>query len=283
MRPFTYLTPTTAEQAVALLAAHGDGACVIAGGQSLLLAMKERAVRPRVLVSLGGVGELSGVRTGADGELVVGATTTYATLSRTEFPGWHRVIAEMAGDLADRPVRTMGTLGGALCSADPRYDMLALTVGTGAEVEVLSTSGSRSVPAEQFLAADTRPVLASDEIVTAVHFPSVDTYRTVVFEKFRQRTFDAAVASVLLAVGSASDGTAATRVTVGACVPRPVVAHRSAEGITRGELDPVAAGESVAAEVLGSGPGAAVVQYHRELVKALTRQTLSAAVTTVGS
>ena len=103
MRQFRYLTPATAQQASGLLREHAPQASAIAGGQSLLLAMKDRTARPQVLVSLAGIGELSGIRTSDTGELVVGATPTYAALAKAQRPGWPGVIPRIAGDLPPRP------------------------------------------------------------------------------------------------------------------------------------------------------------------------------------
>jgi len=259
VKAFTYLTPGSAEEAVGLLGQHGPQAQVIAGGQSLLLAMKTRTARPSALVSLAGVDDLAGVRLAASGELVVGATTTYAALSRAPLTGWHTEIAAVAGNLADRPVRTMGTIGGALCDAGPRYDMLTLVTGTGARLEVLGPSGVRTLSPGEFFAPGGGTTLAADEILAAIRFPAADAFTRVVFAKFRQRTFDAALASVLCA---ARPGNGGVQITVGAVRPVPVVATAA---------DP----EAVAAEVLDAAGGPPLVQYQRELVRTLTAQTLS--------
>jgi aerobic carbon-monoxide dehydrogenase medium subunit len=284
VKAFTYLTPSGPAEAVGLLREHGPDARVIAGGQSLLLAMKERSARPPVLVSLAGVRELSGIRTEGD-ELVVGATTTYAQLSRAVLPGWHAEIAAIAGNLADRPVRTMGTIGGALCAADPRFDMLTLVAGAGAGLEVLSPEGVRTVDAAGFLAGDGR--LEAGEILTAVRFPGVAAYDAVAFEKFRQRTFDAALASVLCAVRTESDGRLADlRITVGAATPVPVLATRTSAALIGGpasDVDVENVARRVVEESLGDRGDAPPVQYSRELVSALTRRALTRALTTARS
>jgi carbon-monoxide dehydrogenase medium subunit len=281
VKAFTYLTPSGPAEAVGLLREHGPDARVIAGGQSLLLAMKDRSARPPVLVSLAGVRELSGIRTEGD-ELVVGATTTYAQLSRAALPGWHAEIAAIAGNLADRPVRTMGTIGGALCAADPRFDMLTLVTGAGAQLEVLSAEGVRTVDAAGFLAGDGR--LGAGEILTAVRFPGVAAYDVVVFEKFRQRTFDAAVASVLCAARTEADGSRADlRITVGAATPVPVVATRASAalvGSPASAVDVEDVARRVVEDSLGDRGDAPPVQYSRELVSALTRRALTRALTT---
>ena len=272
MKPFAYLTPSTPAEAVGLLGQHGPQAQVIAGGQSLLLAMKTRTARPAVLVSLAGVADLSGARLAESGELVVGATTTYAALTRTPFSGWHARIAAMAGNLADRPVRTMGTIGGALCAADPRYDMLPLISGAGARLEVLAPSGVRTLAPEEFFVSGGGTSLGPDEILAAIRFPSAATFSGFVFEKFRQRTFDAALASVLCAVRTEGGRLTGIRIAVGAVCPVPVLASEVAaelNGSLAAEVDPAAAAAQIAANVLGDDGGTPLVQYQRELVRAL--------------
>lgn len=272
MKAFSYLTPGTAAEAVGLLGQHGPQAQVIAGGQTLLLAMKTRTARPAVLVSLAGVDGLSGVWLADTGELVVGATTTYAALTRAPLTGWHTEIAAIAGNLADRPVRTMGTIGGALCAAEPRYDMLPLVAGTGARLEVLASAGVRTLAPEEFFAPGGGTTLAPGEILAAIRFPAADAFTRVAFEKFRQRTFDAALASVLCAVRTDAAGRAEARIAVGAVRPVPVLASADVDA------DPEAEAARVAAEVLGTDGGTELVQYQRELVRALTARTLSTVV-----
>lgn len=283
MKAFTYLTPGSAAEAVSLLGEHGPQAQVIAGGQSLLLAMKTRTARPAVLVSLAGIGDLSGVRLADSGELVVGATTSYAALTRARLDGWHAEIAAVAGNLADRPVRTMGTIGGALCAADPRFDMLPLITGTRARLEVLGPPGVRTLTPEEFFAPGGGITLGPDEILAAIRFPAADAFSRVAFEKFRPRTFDAALASVLCAVRTGPGGDLEdVRIAAGAVTPVPVLAHQAAAELTgspAASLDAGAAGARVAAEVLGEGGGTPLVQYQRELVRALAARALRAVLT----
>ena len=193
----------------------------------------------------------------------MGATTTYAQLSRADLRGWHAEIAAIAGNLADRPVRTMGTIGGALCAADPRFDMLTLVTGVGARLEVLSFDGGRMVDPTEFLAGDGR--LEPGEILTAVRFPAVATFDVVVFEKFRQRTFDAALASVLCAVRTDGEGRLTElRLTVGAATPVPVVAAQTCAavlGTPAADLDVADVAARVVEESFGGRGDAPAVQY----------------------
>jgi carbon-monoxide dehydrogenase medium subunit len=231
-------------------------------------------------VSLAGIAGLSGVRLAASGELVIGATTTYAALTRAPLSGWHVQIAAMAGNLADRPVRTMGTIGGALCAADPRYDMLPLISGAGARLEVLSPSGVRTLTPEEFFVPGGGTSLGPDEILAAIRFPPAAAFSGFVFEKFRQRTFDAALASVLCAVRTDAGHLADIRIAVGAVCPVPVLARELAaelSGCAVTEVDPAAAAVQVAASVLGDDGGTPLVQYQRELVRTLASRALSTA------
>jgi carbon-monoxide dehydrogenase medium subunit len=277
--PFSFHTPTAVEDAARLLVEHGDRAAVIAGGQTLLLALKERQVRPEHLVSLTGIPELGGLSTGPDGELVVGATTTYAALATAALPGWQAEIARVAGDLADRPVRNLGTIGGALCAADPRFDMLTLAVGTGARLDLVGPDGVRTTPAEEFFEPEGGHRLQAGELLVAVRFPGPDAYTRVRFRKFRHRTFDAALASVLLAVRAEDGRLTDVRLTAGAVRPAPVLAERAMARLSEAEPGAVD-GDEVASlvvdEVLGDRGDRPLVEYQRELIRSLTCEVLAA-------
>jgi aerobic carbon-monoxide dehydrogenase medium subunit len=283
VKPFTYLTPASSGEAVGLLSEHGPRAQVIAGGQTLLLAMKTRTARPSVLVSLAGVAGLAGIAHDPSGDLVVGATTTYAALASARLTGWHTEIAAIAGDLADRPVRTMGTIGGALCAAESRYDMLTLVSGTGARLDVLGPAGARTLDPDEFFAPGGGTTLSQDEILVAVRFPAADRFTGVSFAKFRQRTFDAALTSVLCAVRTGTAGRLeAARIAVGAVCPVPVLVADVATalaGAVASDIDPDAVAAQVAAAVLGAAGGTPLVQYQRELVRTLTGRALRTALT----
>jgi carbon-monoxide dehydrogenase medium subunit len=258
VKPFTFLAPRGLDEAVAMLGEHGPDARVIAGGQSLLLAMKERLARPSALVSVAGVAGLRDWTYSESGQLDIGAATTYAELAEAALRGWHAEIAAVAGNLADRPVRTMGTLGGALCQADPRFDMPALAVGVGAEVDTVSADGVRTRSADELFRPEGGTVLGPGEILTRVRYPAADAYRAVAFEKFRYRQFDAALVSVVCAVRP--DGS--LRLAVGAVRPRPVLVSAT---------DPA----GIADEVLPAAEATTRLRaYQRELIAVLARRAI---------
>ncbi|GAA1142272.1 FAD binding domain-containing protein [Nocardioides aquiterrae] len=285
MKPFDYLTPAHVDEAVGLLADRGDTARVIAGGQSLLLAMKQRDATPRALVAVGRIPALSGWSAEAAGRLSIGAATSYATLERAELPGWHAEIAAVAGNLADRPVRTMGTIGGALCQADPRFDMPTVAVGVDAELELLSVEGGRRVPAAAFFDPAGGARCGATELLTTLSVPGLERFTGAAFQKFRVRTFDAALASVLCAARVDEAGRLEElRVVVGAVAPAPLVVEGVAADLAGAEaasLDTVGAGRAVAEEAVPLGPSASDLRrYQRELVAVLARDAIRRATET---
>jgi carbon-monoxide dehydrogenase medium subunit len=162
--------------------------------------------------------------------------------------------------------------------------MLTLVTGVGARLQVLSSDGVSVLDADGFFSVDGGIRLGAAEILTAVRFPGVAAFDAVVFEKFRQRTFDAAVASVLCAVRSGPDGTLADlRLTVGAATPVPVQAVQTCAallGRPAAGVDVAAVAAAVVEESLvgrGDSPSA---RYARELVSALTRRALTRALST---
>jgi carbon-monoxide dehydrogenase medium subunit len=280
VRPLTFLEPETVEAAVLLLGEHAPGAQPIAGGQSLLLDLKARVVGPSYLVSLAKIGELKGVREADGGELEIGATTTYVDLMRAELDSWHAEISRVAGDLADRSVRNMGTVGGALCQADLAFDLPVLAVGVDAAVLVATASGGRSIPADDFFRPGGGTVREANHLVTAVRFPARSRFTAVAFEKFRYRVFDAALVSVLVAVRVDDVGCVEeARIAVGGVLPRPTLVSAAASrlvGTEVGEVSVADLGALVRDEIFaGVDCAARSAAYQRELLPVLVDRALA--------
>ncbi|MDQ1667537.1 MAG: aerobic carbon-monoxide dehydrogenase medium subunit [Actinomycetota bacterium] len=283
MKAFTFHAPQALADAVTLLGQHGAEARPIAGGQSLLLAMKERAATPSVLVSLSGVADLRGWHQDGDG-LHIGSGTTYAALAGSTFPTWQQEIATVAGNLADRPVRTMGTIGGALCQAEPRFDMPALALGLDATMALVSASGVRTLPASEFFRPEGGTVLQAGEILSRVSFPPAARFSGVAFEKFRVRVFDAALVSAVCAVRVGVPAEA--RLVVGGVRPTPVevpgVAAELAADLDG--ADPAELGRRCADEVLPAAEATtSLARYQRELVAVVARDAVIRALATARS
>lgn len=163
-----YSAPASLGDALALLQGAGDDTLCIAGGMSLMQAIKARTVKPRHLIDLNGVAELAGVRVGADG-VAIGAMTRYVDIAREQkLHGAYQALCDAAAHVGDRQVRNRGTLGGSLCwnylAACSPPTCLAL----GATLELASASGRRTVAIDDFLGTPLETSRRPDEVLVAV-------------------------------------------------------------------------------------------------------------------
>src|SRR6187397_995336 len=182
---FEYARPSTVEEAIALLAKHGDDAKVLAGGHSLIPAMKLRLARPRIVIDIARIANLSEIRE-SGGRIAIGALATHravetSALLNSKCP----VLSEAASVIGDVQVRNKGTIGGSLVHADPAADYPAAILALDAEVEVAGPGGRRTIRAADFFVDLLQTSLAADEILIEVRVPA--TARTVAYVKTEQK------------------------------------------------------------------------------------------------
>jgi len=181
---FDYTKPGSVDEAVRALAGGGDDAKVIAGGQSLLPLLRLRLAFPELLVDVGGLGELRGVRD--EGEtLWIGALTTLDEAARDPVIGQHcGLLSEAAALIADPAVRHRGTVCGALAHADPAGDLPAVAVALDATLIARGPGGERTIGAGEFFLDYLTTALAPDEILTGVRVPKLGPRWGYHYEKF---------------------------------------------------------------------------------------------------
>jgi carbon-monoxide dehydrogenase medium subunit len=192
MYAFEYQRPANAGAAAA--AATGD-ARYLAGGQSLVQAMKLRLSSAEKLVDLGGCADLRGIQVGG-GQVVIGAMTRHAEVAasadvRKVLPA----LAELAGGIGDQQVRNMGTIGGSLANADPAACYPAAVVGLGATI----TTNKRTIAADSFFTGIYSTALGDGELITSVSFP-VPTRAAYI--KFKQPASRFALVGVFVSQGA---------------------------------------------------------------------------------
>ncbi len=164
---FDYHRPSSVQEAVSLLQANPD-AKVLAGGHSLLPAMKLRLAQPAALVDIGRIPGLSGVSL-ADGRLRIGPLTTHAELASSELVRQHcPLLAEAAGVIGDRQVRHRGTIGGNLVHADPASDLPAVVVALDGVLHLTGPGGERQVSAADFFVDLLTTDIQPGELLTAI-------------------------------------------------------------------------------------------------------------------
>jgi aerobic carbon-monoxide dehydrogenase medium subunit len=202
-----YLNPTSVDETLDLLARHGDEAKVVAGGQSLLILMREGLVRPQTLVGLSGVDPLRALE--IDGGARIGAMVTHATIEHDERIArrWPLLAAAEAA-VSTMQVRNRGTLGGNVAHAFPTADPPGALIASDARVHLAAKgSGERTVPAEEFFVGLLETAAQPGELVTAIELPEQPQGARTAYLKFAIRPLDFAIVGVAVRLVLADDGT----------------------------------------------------------------------------
>ncbi|HEX9467587.1 MAG TPA: xanthine dehydrogenase family protein subunit M [Acidimicrobiia bacterium] len=203
---FSYVRADSVDDAIALLAEHGDDAKLLAGGHSLLPLMKLRLATPSVLIDVGRLAELSYVRE-EDGEVAIGGLTRHHDVATSSLLHEHvPILSAAAGEVGDPQVRHRGTFGGSLAHGDPASDLPAVLLALSGTVVATGPSGERRIAANDFFRGFLETALEPHEIITEVRVPKMGGAGWA-FEKFNRRAQDWAIVGVA-AVGGASPAVA---------------------------------------------------------------------------
>jgi aerobic carbon-monoxide dehydrogenase medium subunit len=262
--PFDYVAAESATHAVDLLDSFGDDAKLLAGGHSLLPMMKLRLATPAVLIDVGRLTELIGIRADGD-ELVIGAATPHATVAasdlvRADAP----LLAHSAAQVGDPQIRHRGTIGGSLAHADPAADLPMALVALGGRVDLLGPGGTRTVAADDFFTGFFETSLEPGELIASVRVPR-SPGAAWGYQKFVRRANDWAI------VGAATiDG----RIALANMGPTPLRARTAEQALAGG----ASAAEAAELAAEGTEPGEDVHadrDYRRHLARVLTRRALT--------
>jgi carbon-monoxide dehydrogenase medium subunit len=237
---FDYHPAKTVDEALALLQQYGDGAKILAGGHSLLPTMKLRLAQPGHLVDIGRISGLSYVRE-ENGAVAVGAMTTYTTLERNELIGrYFAMLPEGIAVIGDPQVRNRGTIGGSIAHADPAADMPGMVLALKADILVQSSSGVRTIKADDFFVGLFETALQPGEIVTEIRFPIPSGRTGSAYIKLENKASHYAVAGCAAVVSLDTDGTctSASVVITGASV-KPTRANTVESTLVGKKLDEV--------------------------------------------
>jgi len=271
-----YTRPSTVDDAVAALA--DEDAKVLAGGQSLIPLLRLRMSAPSVLVDLGGLAELRGVREDGDA-LVIGAMTTHATVLRDPLVARYApLLAQATATVADRQVRHLGTIGGSLAHADPAGDLPAVSLALDATMEVVGASGARSVPAAEFFVDYLTTALAPGEVLTAVRVPRRDGWASH-YEKFNRVAQGWALVGVATMVRRDNGAIAEARVALTNMASTPMRASATEAALAGANADPAAVAAAAAQAADGTSPAddlSASAGYRTHLARVLTERAVLA-------
>ncbi len=223
MTPFTYLEPSSLDETLEILARHGDEAKLIAGGTGLINLMKQRLVRPSVVIGLRALKPLAGIV--ADEGLRIGALATLESLETSaDVQRLAPLLAAVCRHVATVRVRSMATLGGAMAHADPNLDTPPALIALDGQIVARSQRGQRQIPVDRFFTGYFETVLEPDEIVTEILLPGQPTGGGTAFLKFLPATQDdyATVSVAVRIVLDAAGTIAEARVALGAAAMVPV-------------------------------------------------------------
>jgi aerobic carbon-monoxide dehydrogenase medium subunit len=278
---FGYQTARSVEEALDLLSKYGEEAKLLAGGHSLIPAMKLRLAAPRYLIDIGQVPGLSGVR--VDGQtLVIGALTVHADVASSELvrqrlPG----LADAASVIGDVQVRNRGTIGGSVAHADPAADFPVILTALNASFVLQSPSGRRAIPAENFFVDFYTTALKPNEVLTEIRVPLLSSGAGTAYAKLPHPASGYVVVSAgVLLVRDSSGRCASARVALGGLGGRPFRPAATEAALQRQPLTPevIAAAAAKAAE--GADPDGdtyASAEYKRHMVTVYARKAISTA------
>ncbi len=190
---FTYQRAGSVEEALSLVAGHGDDAKFLAGGHSLLPLMKLRLAAPEVIIDLGGLHDLSYV-SDEGSYIAIGALTRHHDVEHSEVLGREvPLLAHAAGQVGDPQIRHRGTIGGSVAHADPASDLPAVLLALDATLVARGPGGSREIGIGEFFQGLFETSLEPDELLTEIRVPKPASASAWSFQKFTQRAIDWAI------------------------------------------------------------------------------------------
>jgi aerobic carbon-monoxide dehydrogenase medium subunit len=277
---FDYVAPTTVDDAVRSLAEAGEDAKVLAGGQSLLQLLRLRLAFPELVVDVGRIPELRGVR--EDGNtLVIGAMTTHHDVIHDPLVRRHAgLLATATATVADPAVRHRGTLGGSLAHADPAGDPPAAVLALDGELVAQGPRGRRTIPAREFFVDYLQTALEPDELLVEVRIPKTDGWGFH-YEKFHRVAQSWSIVAVAATVEVDGGVIRQARVALTNMVSVPVRAGGVEDALIGQAANPEsirAAAEHAAEGIDPMSDSNADAEYRSHLAKVLTRRAVATAV-----
>ena len=280
-----YLEPTTVSEVCTLLAEHGEGAKIVAGGQSMALLLRNGLIQPSHLISIQHVPGLEDI-TASDEGVRIGARVTLDRLNGIgETHPTLRVLNNVINEVADQQIRNFATLGGAICEAHPASDITVVLSALDATVKLASVDGERVVSMRDFVTDAFATAAQPGEFLTEIIVPSFDlTSAAAAYRRFVLRAGDYPVVGIGAFINlDGSGGCQDVRIVVGNCSGAPIHAPEAetrlkGHNIVGNSGALAEAGELAAAHVAPSSDPMAPSEYKIDLVSVLTREALAEAV-----
>jgi aerobic carbon-monoxide dehydrogenase medium subunit len=276
---FEYRAPKSVDEAVALRQEFGDDAVIMAGGLTTVILLRERLIRPRVVVSLSDIPSLHRIDADSSG-LHIGAMNTYNEVARSESV---RTIAPLLGEACSHvgspAIRNMGTIGGNVSHGDGASDVAPALLALGAQATLVGPKGQRIVPLEEFFLGVFSTAIRAEEVLTALHVPRPLPATQTRFKKYTSRSEEAfstvtvAISAAIPKRGSCAD----IRIGLGSVAPKPIRAMQAEQMLRNRKITPelITAAASAAAAATDPSSGAeASADYRRSMTNVWVHRML---------
>jgi aerobic carbon-monoxide dehydrogenase medium subunit len=278
---FDYYAPTSLDEAIKLLSEHGDTAKILAGGQSLIPAMRFRLSTPEVLIDINRIENLEYIKE-VNGHLAIGALTREAALDKSALiQAKYPLLADTARVISDPLVRNLATMGGNLAHADPANDHPATVLSYSAKVVAVGPKGERTIAIDDFFTGLFENSLAKGEILKEIQIPTPPSNSGGCYLKIERKVGDYAVAAVAVQLTLEGDLCKAIRIGLTNVSTVPMRAKNAeaallGQSVTEDNIKAasVAAGQECepSADLRGS------VEYKRDLVRVITKRAIRQAI-----
>ena len=277
--PFAYARARNLAEVFELLAAHGDGAKLLAGGQSLIATLNMRLSSPQLLIDITRLTQLSGIEV-RDGRVRIGALTTHAEIERSPEIRKHLpLLAQAAPHIAHAAIRNVGTFGGSIALADPAAEWPACCVALDAQFVIAGKTGARRVAARDFFRGLYATALRPDEVLTHIEIAVPGPEYRSAFVELAQRRGDYAIAGLAAIAKRAGGALTDLRLAYLGVGPTPLLARGAMAAMEgkRAAADTIAAAMKALAKDIDPAPDLySSAATKMQLARVLTGRALAA-------
>lgn len=278
IKDFEYFAPKTVEEALSLLSQYKEEAKIIAGGQSMLVVMRQGILAPEYLIDVKGISALDYINYDEREGLRIGALTIHRAIEKSPvIRNGFSVLAEMENNLATIQTRNWGTIGGNLCHGDPAGDPASVFIALNAKLKLASKGGERTIDMEEFSKDYLEVALEPDEMLTEIQVPTPPPHTGTAYEKLMVMKGDMGVvgAAVSITLSPKNGVCQGARIVLSNAASIPLRA-REAEKLLIGKVVKddllIEAGEVASAEADPPSDVHGSVEYRREMVKVFVKR-----------
>ena len=277
--PFKYHVAQSVEHAIGLLSEIGDGARVLAGGQSLLPLLKLRFDEPTDLVDVGRIPGLAGIEANAS-VASIGALATHGRIAISALAATVPIVSDCAYGIADNQVRSRGTIGGSLASGDPSCDWPTLLHTLDAQIHCQGPNGERTLDINGFVDDLYQTLLEPGEIVTGIKFAVPGAGAGGAYCAFKRCAPAFPTTSIGVQLKLRGDEVVSARIALGSSGPTPIRSRAAETELEGGDLSPERVIRAADAAVASADPyedQRGSVAFKRQLIATLTRRAVGIA------